>query len=364
MTLSLTFSRYLIRTFIKWLSLNLLAFSFIIALFDLTELLRKTSTRHDVHFEQIFKMLLLKLPSLIGILLPFIILFSSLLTFWQLNRHRELEVARASGISVWQILIPLLGTALFIGFFDLTLINPISTELHYQFEKVHDRVIHKKSGALLIAESGLWVRENSSDEQRFIHIKNVEDGGKILNQVVVLRMNPHHQFMGRYDAREALLEDHHIILKHTWITEPGHPPIYKSSLRLSTSLTMNSLKNSTRNPEVVSFWKLPEFIHLLDHSGLSSVKYVLEWHSLVARCFWLSVMVILAANCTMSYNHRSGFVKVLALGLFIAFTLYFFRDIAHALGAASNIPPIIAAWIPTGVSFLIGISLLIHQEDG
>lgn len=364
MIVSIIFSRYLLKTFFKWLGVNFIAFSFIIALSDFTELLRKTATRFDVHFDQLVSMLLLKLPHLVGVLLPFIILFSSLLTFWHLGRHRELEVARASGISVWQILSPLLGTALLIGLFDLTLINPISSELYYQYEKLHNKIIHKKSGALLIEESGLWVREVMGNEQRFIHIKYVEKGSKLLKNIVVLRVSADHHFLGRLDAHDASLQKDTLFLRDVWETKPHFAPMHFESLSIPTSLTMTSLKNSTRNPDVVSFWKLPSFIKLLENSGLSSVKYVLQWHTLIARCFWLAVMVILAATCTMSQTNRSGFLKVLAIGLFIAFTLYFFRDIALALGAASNIPPILAAWIPIGVSFMIGLSLLIHQEDG
>lgn len=364
MTLSLTFSRYLIRTFAKWISANLVGFCFIIALFDLTELLRKTSTRFDIHFEQIFQMLLLKLPHLVGVLLPFIILFSSLLTFWQLNRHRELEVARAAGISVWQILTPLLTVAFIIGLFDLSLINPISSELHYKYEKLHNHVIDKKQGSLLISSNGLWVREITDTEQRFLNIRYVEKQDKKLNQVIVLRVDLEDHFIGRYDATSAQFKDHALLLNNVWISEPGKTPVHEEQFSISTTLTFASLKNSTRSPDVVSFWKLPSFIKLLEQSGLSSVKYTLQWHTLIARCFWLCVMVILAATCTLSLTHRSGFMKVLALGLFIAFTLYFFRDIALALGAASNIPPIVAAWAPIGVSFMIGLSLLIHQEDG
>lgn len=364
MTLSFTFSLYLIRTFAKWIGVNLIGFCFIIALFDFTELLRKTSTRFDVHFEQLFQMLLLKLPYLLGVLFPFIILFSSLLTFWQLNRYRELEVARAAGISVWQILMPLLSIAFVIGLFDLSLINPISSELHYQYEKLHNRVINKNQGSLLISTNGLWVREITNEEQRFLNIRYVEKQEKNLKQVLVLRMNAKDQFIGRYDATSARFENHTLLLNDVWVLELGKSPHHEESISIPTTLTLASLKNSTRSPDVVSFWKLPSFISLLENSGLSSVKYVLQWHTLVARCFWLCVMVILAATCTLSLNYRSGFVKVLALGLFIAFTLYFFRDIALALGAASNIPPIIAAWAPIGVSFMIGLSLLIHQEDG
>ena len=43
---------------------------------------------------------------------------------------------------------------------------------------------------------------------------------------------------------------------------------------------------------------------------------------------------------------------------------FFLTDIVHALGLSANIPILLAAWTPAGVSMLVGLAMLFHLEDG
>jgi len=44
--------------------------------------------------------------------------------------------------------------------------------------------------------------------------------------------------------------------------------------------------------------------------------------------------------------------------------IYPLRPLARALGFAGTLPPLMAAWTPTGVSTLIGSAMLFYLEDG
>jgi len=44
--------------------------------------------------------------------------------------------------------------------------------------------------------------------------------------------------------------------------------------------------------------------------------------------------------------------------------LYFLTDVVFALGLSSTIPVALAAWTPFGISTLLGVTLLLHLEDG
>jgi len=59
--------------------------------------------------------------------MPFAILFGTMLAFWRLTRSNELVVARAAGVSVWGFLTPALAVALLIGVVAVTLLNPIAS---------------------------------------------------------------------------------------------------------------------------------------------------------------------------------------------------------------------------------------------
>jgi lipopolysaccharide export system permease protein len=76
MTLFSTIPRYFARTFLLWFGVVLFTLTSTIVLFDFSELLRRSSKQHNVEFNRIAQMVLLKLPNLLELLLPFIILFA------------------------------------------------------------------------------------------------------------------------------------------------------------------------------------------------------------------------------------------------------------------------------------------------
>ena len=51
-------------------------------------------------------------------------------------------------------------------------------------------------------------------------------------------------------------------------------------------------------------------------------------------------------------------------GIGTGFLLYFLSDVVYALGVSSKLPVVIAAWSPALITSFLGISVLLHLEDG
>ena len=75
-------------------------------------------------------------------------------------------------------------------------------------------------------------------------------------------------------------------------------------------------------------------------------------------------MVLIAATFSLRMQRRGGTTMMIAGGVASGFLLYLLSDVVFALGLSSAIPVALAAWTPTGVSWLLGSSLLLHLEDG
>jgi lipopolysaccharide export system permease protein len=46
------------------------------------------------------------------------------------------------------------------------------------------------------------------------------------------------------------------------------------------------------------------------------------------------------------------------------FALYFFTDVARALGITGVVPVALAAWAPATTALLLGMAYMFSQEDG
>ena len=78
----------------------------------------------------------------------------------------------------------------------------------------------------------------------------------------------------------------------------------------------------------------------------------------------MCAMVLIGATFSLRLIRRGGTAYVIAAGVFTGFLLYFFSDVVFALGRSDNIPPVLAAWTPSGVAILLGSAMLLHLEDG
>jgi lipopolysaccharide export system permease protein len=357
-------SRYFVTRFFKWFLIATLGVCCLIFLFDLSEMARRASSKQGVTLFLLLKITLLKLPSLIERLLPFVVLFSTMMTLWSLNRQHELEVARASGISIWQILRPILLGALAIACFDLVLINPFSASMMLEYERLESTFLSDKQGSLAISDTGLWARERYQGAQTVYHVRALEPQEQSLVQVSLIKSDLDDRFVQRIDAQEGTFKNKMLHLKYVWISLPGQAPTFHDQLVIPSSFNFESLLESGMDPKSLSFWELPKFMNLLKKSGLSTLKYDLHWHTLLARVLWLCVMVLLAAACSLRPLRQGGTFMLAASGLVVSFLLYFAGDVSQTLGATGKLPVILAAWGPAWMSALVGFSVLLYSEDG
>ena len=106
-------------------------------------------------------MALLKTPSMIEKSIPFSMLFGSMIAFWRLNRSQELVVARASRVSVWQLLLPAILLATLIGGFKIAVFNPMSSTMLLRYEQLEAKYIRKKLSLAAVSDDGLWLRQST-----------------------------------------------------------------------------------------------------------------------------------------------------------------------------------------------------------
>ena len=123
-------------------------------LLDYIELIRRSATKMHVTLWMLLEMAALKLPRTAQEVLPFAILFGTMLAFWRLTRNHELVVARAAGVSVWQFLTPAILVALVVGVVAVTIFNPLASLMEASYEKLESRVLRQGSDQLSLSEFG------------------------------------------------------------------------------------------------------------------------------------------------------------------------------------------------------------------
>jgi lipopolysaccharide export system permease protein len=135
-------------------------------------------------------------------------------------------------------------------------------------------------------------------------------------------------------------------------------------MSLPTDLTVRRVQESFAAPDAFSIWTLPGFIALLERSGFSTVRHRLHFEALLALPLLAGTMSLVAAGFSMRPARRGGVARMIGSGVAAGFALFTISKIAEQFGESGALPPIMAAWAPTGAGLLLAITLLLHLEDG
>ena len=361
--LSPTLSAYVARQYALWLLMYFVGLIGIILMVSTVDLLDRLAAR-DASLGIVVTMVLLKLPYLSQEVMPFTALFAGLSCFWRMTRSHELVVTRAAGISVWQILLPVLSVATLVGIATITMLNPVASILLGRFEQMEAKYIRNQDSTLAVSRTGLWLRQADPDGQSVIHARRATNDPLTLHQVIVFQFEGQDRFVGRIDAARAELKPGRWILYEAWHTQPGGHSDFAEQIEVGSNLTREKILDSFAPPETISFWSLPGFISLLTEAGFSAVRHKLQFHRLLATPLLLIAMVLLAATFSLRPQRRGRVALVILSGVLAGFLLYFLSNFVFALGLSARIPVVLAAWTPAGVCMMLGVATLLHLEDG
>ena len=363
--LSATLSRYLGRQVLLGIGLALFGLAAIALVVDTVELLRRTYGRPGVQLNMVMLMAVLHLPFLVQKLMPFGVLFGTMLTFQRLTRSHELVVARAAGVSVWQFLMPALLVALGLGVFTLVAFNPLASALVARYEALDRTLLAQPASLIAVAPGGLWLRQpDATGGEVLFHARQMNPDTAIAEGVVVFNFAPDGEFAQRIDAPQARLLDGNWELSNSLVSEVDGSSRVEPTLTLATDLTPFRIQESFAAPETLSFWDLPSFVEELEVVGFSAREHRLYWHGLLALPLLLSAMLLIGTTSSLRLVRRGGTGLLITAGLITGFMFYIMSDVVFAVGLSGRLPAILAAWIPAGVAVLLGLTTLLHLEDG
>lgn len=360
----LTLSFYLIRVYAFNFLMILLGLLAVIYLFDTVELLRRAGNRDGVPLPIILAMGLFKLPEVGQLVFPFAVLFSGMLTFWQLTRRHELVIVRSAGLSVWQFIMPILLTVFTIGLIKIMLINPLGALMISRYENLENEHLDNGNSLISLSDQGLWLRQKEEGGMAILHAANIKMPEWNLQNVLVFFFNENNGFLRRIDAQSASLDAGIWTFDKAVINAPQKLPENADLLTLKTSLTIGELESSFAAPETISIWKLPRYIKILEETGFNAVSLKIYFHNLLAEPLLFMAMILLAASVSLRPPRLRGTTTLIMSGVILGFVVFFASSFMQALGGSQQIPIVVAAWFPAVISFVLGIGALMALEDG
>ncbi len=294
-----TITRYLAARFAKTIMAIFLTMFCLMFVVYFVELLRRAGDIPQAGAGTVAWMTLLRVPATAEMILPFAVLFGSMATFVDLTRKLELVVARASGMSVWQFLLPPALVAGTIGIVSVTLYNPVSANMKMRSDQM-ELDLFGVEGSVRI-DHGKWFRLNGVDGQAIMHAVNVRAGGLALDGISVNVYQKDGVFLERVEAARARLLAGVFVLEDARVSAPGEESRAVGSYLLATDLTPEQLASAATPPQGAPFWDLPRLGDSTRDAGLDPTGYTLQFQTLLARPLLLVAMVLVAASFSLRF---------------------------------------------------------------
>ncbi|WP_265571738.1 LPS export ABC transporter permease LptG [Sphingomicrobium nitratireducens] len=310
---------------------------------------------------ELWRYVQLRLPLLMSRFLPFSVLLGTLIAFTALNQHSEVISMKAAGLSAHQILAPLiiasLGVAAVLFVFNETVVVNSARAVNAWTDNEY-RPVPPETGVV----SNVWLAvgddlvhaDHAAGRGLDFHLEGLtyyrREGGSLTTITEIERAVP------RADGDWAFTGLRTYDSGMNLVTE-GARGTGLSGVEPSRFLLAKV------DPTARDILELREDIAGLDAAGRpSEAARAGWWHKIVAPLSTL-LMPLLAAVAAFGLA-RSGQVLLRAvIGMALGFAYFVADNFALAMGNAGVYPPIVAAWGPFLLFFVIGETVLIRSEE-
>ncbi len=355
---------YVLRDFTLYFAMIVAAFVLLLLVFTLFELLGDI-LRNQVSPITVGEYLLNVTPYFLYYpIAPLGMLLAVLVTFGLLQRSNEITAIKATGISVYRVVVPVLIASTLVAA-ALFLADQLYLPYTNKRQDALRNEIKGKPAQTYLRPERQWMFGQHSDiyyYQFFDPDKNVFGG------VSVFQFDPlTFQIRHRIAADRARWSND----MGRWVYEQGWERSLNGSAienyRKFDVATFPELaeapayfKKEIKQSSEMSYEELRRYIYDLEQSGFDVVRLRVQLQKKIAYPLIALVMAILAIPFALSAGKRSALTGV-ATAIGIGLVYWMISGLFDAMGNLSQLPPAVAAWSPDLVFGFIGGYLILRM---
>ncbi len=358
---------YVLRQFLSTFALVLVSFLLLMLIFTFFELLGDI-IRNRTPLVTVGEYLINLMPNLVYNLTPLVTLVAVLATFGTLNRTSELTAMKATGISLYRVMVPVLVVAAILAAALFAFDESYLPSANRRQEALRS-VIKGRPAQTFLRPDQQWIFGHQLPGQpgRIFYYQFFDSDHDRFANLSVFEFDPETFALStRIFATSAHWEPE----LHQWIFENGWERTFQGDTmkdyRTFQVQTFSEIreepsyfKKENRQSQEMSFGELDRYIHDLGQSGFDTMRLRVQLNRKLAYPIITLVMSILAIPFALSMGRRGSLTGIAAaIGLAIAY--WGVAGIFEAMGNVNMLPAFLAAWSPDLLFGLIGGYLLLR----
>ena len=359
-----TLRRYFLREVTVPFLFGIGVFTFILLIARMLKLVELVVNR-GVPIVEIGKLFAYILPTFLEVTVPMALLLAVLLAVGRLSADSEIVALRTSGISLYQMMVPLAAFTL--------AVYGLNT-----FLAIYARPwgnAHLKAGLYEIAKTrasaGLRERVFNDDFSGLvIYVEHIQPPGDQLGAVLIADSRDPNQRNTVLAKRGFIVsneETHTVTLRlldgsiHTFM--PGERSYHKTDftvydVTLNLAAALAKFSQREKEPEEMTIPELRAAIAERQRAGKTASGELVELHrkfSVPFACIVFGLIGIPLGIRPARAVRSRGF----SVSLVVIFLYYLLLTTGEALAQKRGVPPLVALWAPNGVFILFGLGLFV-----
>ncbi len=346
--------RYVAAEFARIFTVTTLGFPVLVFVIDLVDNLRKYTER-QLTLKAVALSYLYWIPDTLFMVLPAAVLFATVFSIGTFTRYSEISAAKASGISFYRFIAPILFMATIAMGIDLVfaeLAPPANAErLKLLAGKGQDRDNNRYNFAFA-SETGRVYRIYTLDvKQRLLENVELEERGSVKQPGLLVAARTAAWSGPRgWVLKSGLM---HVVLSDS----TDRAVAFDSLVDRQFTESPQDLQATERQPSEMNFADLTRFITALERSGADVNLLRVERMLKLAIPVTCLIIALFGAPLATS-SQRGGAAYGIAVSLATTILFLVLIQLTKAIGGKGLMPPDIAAWVPNMACGLFALVLL------
>lgn len=357
---------YVMREFLGSFFLVLSSFAILFLIFTFFELIGDI-IRNRTALVTVGDYLINLVPYIIYAVTPLCALVAVLITFGGLNRSSELTAMKATGISLYRVVTPVLVIAAMIAI-SLFLFDEFYLPGANRRQEALRAVIKNKPAQTFLRPGREWMSGQTGptgEPARIFYYQFFDSNKDVFANLSVFELEPDTFVLKRRIFASSVRWD-----GHNWIFDNGWQRSFSGETvgnfqEFATSSfpeireQPSYFKKEDLQSQEMSFGELSNYISDLKQSGFDTMRLRVQLMKKVAYPLITLVMAVLAVPFALSMG-KKGSLTGIATAVGLAISYWVIAGLFEAMGNVNTLPPILAAWSPDVLFGIAGAYLLLR----
>ena len=352
---------YLFTLASKYILINLIIITILVLFLNLLEISRILE-KENTTLGFFLLLSLLKLPTIISEIIPFVVILSIAFLFKNLITNNELISIRNMGFSILDIFKPIAIAIFLFGLFILLFINPLAANFENNFNTLTSKKYPNMYSIKFINE-GMWIKNISDDNNKnYINISKINLDNMNAEEIKILNIN--NKFNKIIIAEKGEIIDKIFKLQNVSILNINNDKFEKVEFyNLILNFDKSNIIDSILNFKFIPFYKYKKHVNNLKKFNLHSSEVSLYYLSEILKPIFLVIIGFTVMGFSGKFKRNENFFKVLFISILIGFLIFLLKEIVTALTTKMEISFIFSYFIIFMFPLIIGLYQMIRIES-